>query len=384
MNNPKVAVVYHYIAHYRKPVFDALCRNKKIDYFVVADTQSNIASLPVLDSVRESCGDALSARWIHVKNCWIAKHFLWQQGVLKIAGSEEYDAVVFLGNMYFLSTWIAVLLAKHAGKGVYFWTHGVRRRECGVKGAVRRLFYRLADGLLLYGERAKRLLVAEGFSPEHIHVIWNSLDFDKQNSIFNEISDVDREVAKSAIGVSGDDKVVVAIGRLTRDKRFDLLIQAAQLIRHNIKFKLVIIGDGPERARLEEDIFQNKLGDIVSLYGACYDERVIATLVSAANVSVVPGDIGLSAIHSLTYGTPVVTHDCFDSHKPEFEAIVDGVSGSFYKQGDVEDLGEKVVYWLKQDRTISLDACRNVIRSRYNPHRQNDIISRVILGDAWD
>ena len=101
-----------------------------------------------------------------------------------------------------------------------------------------------------------------------------------------------------------------------------------------------------------------------------------------ADVSVVPGDIGLSAIHSLTYGTPVVTHNDFTTHKPEFEAIKDGKSGSFYNSGSVADLIEKIRFWSMGDHDEVFHNCRGVISKYYNAEYQKKIIDKVLEEDC--
>ena len=52
-----------------------------------------------------------------------------------------------------------------------------------------------------------------------------------------------------------------------------------------------------------------------------YDENEIGDLIYNADLCVSPGNVGLTAIHTLTYGTPVLSHANFPNQMPEFEAI---------------------------------------------------------------
>ncbi len=384
MNNHKVAVIYPYVAHYRKPVFDALCRDSDIDYYIVSDQESNMESLPVLNGSLESSGQAISSRWITIKNHWLTDDILWQRGVVRIALSKEFRALILLGNMYYLSNWVAMALARLTGKKVYLWTHGVRKREAGLKKVLRMIFYRLSDGLMLYGHRAASILAEAGMPSEKMHVIYNSLDFDAQNEVLDSISDEKRLEKRRQLGIDVSEKVVIAIGRLTKDKKFGLLLDAMEIISRSepVVPKLLIVGDGPEYESLKSRISEKRLGGQVILYGACYDERETALLISLSSVSVVPGDIGLSAIHSLTYGTPVVTHDNLDTHKPEFEAVKDEVNGSFYRHDDVKDLSEKIRFWLNGSREQTFKSCRAVVQEFYNPRYQAKKIREIVLGEA--
>jgi len=101
-------------------------------------------------------------------------------------------------------------------------------------------------------------------------------------------------------------------------------------------------------------------------------------LISMSDVSIVPGNIGLSAIHSLTYGTPVITHDAFTTHKPEFEAIKDGLNGSFYRAGKIDDMVEKIRFWSFNNRGDVFKQCRQIISNYYNASYQKSILDKAI------
>ena len=65
----------------------------------------------------------------------------------------------------------------------------------------------------------------------------------------------------------------------------------------------------------------------------------------ASDLCVIPGNVGLSAMHAFSVGLPVISHDNFDIQMPEFEAIIDSKTGSFYKHGNIEDLlGQKFIF----------------------------------------
>lgn len=384
MKKVSVAIIYHYIAHYRKPIFDLLCKSDNIDYYILSDKEANIDSLKVLAPANGSMGELILRKWIRVKNIWITKDILWQRGVLSHAFSNRFDALILLGNMYFLSTWAVTIIAKLKGKKVYYWTHGYRREESGIKGWLRARFYGLASGLFLYGDRAKAILLNKGFQADKLHVIYNSLDYEFQNTVLDSLTLKDKICMRNALKIKADEKVIIAIGRITKGKKLGLLVDVMAKIGActKVNYKLVVVGDGPERLAIEEKAISLGVDDKVVFYGPCYEERKIALLISMSDVSVVPGDIGLSAIHSLTYGTPVVTHDNFDTHGPEYEAIKEGVSGSFYKEGCVSDMVSKIEYWSMKDRGEVFEECRDVIAKRYNADFQKGIIDAVITKEV--
>ncbi len=141
---------------------------------------------------------------------------------------------------------------------------------------------------------------------------------------------------------------------------------------------ILLVGDGPERASLET--LAGQLGVSVNFYGACYDETVLADLIYGADLTVSPGKIGLTVIHSLSYGTPAITHDNLDEQMPEVEAIIPGVTGALFRQNDARALATCIDDWLSsgRDRATVRLACRSVVEDVWNPATQRDLIDRAV------
>jgi glycosyltransferase involved in cell wall biosynthesis len=79
-----------------------------------------------------------------------------------------------------------------------------------------------------------------------------------------------RREAKQRLGISSDRLVVGAVGRLSAEKGFDLLIRAAdRLITEGVPLELMIAGDGPERTNLEQVIATSANRDRLRLIGHC-------------------------------------------------------------------------------------------------------------------
>ncbi|MGH8605676.1 MAG: glycosyltransferase, partial [Gammaproteobacteria bacterium] len=108
--------------------------------------------------------------------------------------------------------------------------------------------------------------------------------------------------------------------------------------------KLVIVGDGREKAYLETLARELGEGNSVIFTGAIYDEQQLAPWMLSACLFCYPANMGLSLMHAFGYGLPVVTSNNVAQHNPEIEAFVHGVNGLFYAQGDVNDMSDK---WLR-------------------------------------
>ena len=94
-----------------------------------------------------------------------------------------------------------------------------------------------------------------------------------------------------------------------------------------------------------------------------------------------PGDVGLTAIHSLSYGCPVVSHNHFCSQGPEFETIIPNVTGDFFEYNNINDLADVIEKWLKLSALKGDEIKRvgfDLIDKKYNPYHQVGIISSVL------
>ena len=113
-------------------------------------------------------------------------------------------------------------------------------------------------------------------------------------------------------------------------------------------------------------------------YGPCYDEKENAQLIYDANMCVAPGNIGLTAIHSLSFGTPALTHDSFEYQMPEYEAIIDGKTGTFFKKDDVNSMADAIQNWIENntDRDKTRHACYEEIDARWNPEFQMKVLKK--------
>lgn len=381
----RVAILYPYLAHYREAVFDALsgpaARHR---YEIFSDRRSNIPSIATIPPERSRyCSPAGRLNWRFVRNSWPFEEVLWQSAALRIALSREFDSVIFLGNVKYISTWVAAILARITGKRVLMWTHGVLRRERGMRGHVRRAFYRLAHGLLLYGVRARDLLADQDFDPNRLYVIYNSLDTAAQLRALEALDDGACAAARRSYGIPADVPLLIAIGRLVPGKELQLLPQALQILRtQGLECHLLLIGDGPLRQSLEDLASDLGIRQNLHFAGPVYAETELCPLIAAADLCVSPGPVGLTAMHALVYGTPVITHDDFDQQKPEFEVIQAGLTGAFFRCGDPVDLAETVRTWLSMngDRRAVATRCRERVLQCYTPDNQRELIDSAVDG----
>ncbi len=376
MPKPTVLIQQNSISHYRLKLFELLCKNDDFNISILADNRSET---PYLKTVYQEGN--LGLRWIKVKTYAIRIPLLrtlyWQAGSLSAVISYKPNAVIAMGSPYSLTAWAICFICKIRKVPVLLWTHGLLEDEKGIKWFIRRFFYKIADKLLLYGQHAKYILKNKRFQENRISVVYNSLDYDLQKKIVSTLCDHDREGYKNRIGVIAGEGLVAFSGRLQAVKQIDLLIKAiAILTKKGRRVHAAIIGDGSERKKLSLLAKELEINELIHFHGESYNERFIGTVFSSSSLCVIPSGAGLTVMHAMAYGTPVLIHDRIEFHFPEWEAVRENETGFFYQYGNVNDMAEKInmAVFGSYDKEKIRHNCKEIIENNYNPYKQCDSI----------
>ena len=103
-----------------------------------------------------------------------------------------------------------------------------------------------------------------GVSPERIEVVHNAIDPDWG---WRYSRPQLREELRAKLGIATNAKVILIVGRLSKEKDHETLINAVGRLRRNILVRLVIVGEGPERRNIEEQTKKWGLDGNVTLTG---------------------------------------------------------------------------------------------------------------------
>ena len=382
-NIRSVALIPDRLAMYRYAIFKCLSDHclHGFELTIYADIDEDIPGVKLVDS--KYCDKDYSnggISWVRIKNIAIRNICFWQTGLFRLAFFGEHDVHVYWGEAQRLSTWLSAIFSRIRGKRVVFWGHGLYGNERRFKAWVRCNFYRLANAHLVYSDYGKDLLVGRKFEADRIHVIKNSLDWQKQNEFFLDKS------LRSKLPISKlfseKNRVLIFVGRLEPQKHLHLLLEALVSLNeeHQECYKLMIIGTGSQHDALVKLADEANISEDVLFYGACYDDKILAPLIMMADICLSPGEVGLTALHSLIYGTPVITHDNFSEQMPEFEAIFPGISGEFYNYGNIGDLCTKIksIIGLIDAGVINPTTCREAILKCYNTEYQAVIFAQML------
>jgi glycosyltransferase involved in cell wall biosynthesis len=118
----------------------------------------------------------------------------------------------------------------------------------------------------------------------------------------------------------------IVLARLVPYKRIDLAVEACTLLNR----KLLVIGDGPDRARLMANA-----GPTISFLGRLSDAQV-EHYAARCRALIFPGeeDFGMAPLEVAAAGRPTIAYRAGGA----VETIVDGVTGVFFDRQDAEDL----------------------------------------------
>ncbi|GGZ53535.1 hypothetical protein GCM10010387_54650 [Streptomyces inusitatus] len=205
--------------------------------------------------------------------------------------------------------------------------HGFRmRREIGYR-------YPLLDALTTVTEADARAYRELGLTGPRIEAVPNSVP------------------APSVEPADSTAKYVVAAGRLTRVKRYDVLVEAFALVaaeRPDWKLRIYGSGDqtGNERDTLNALIAERGLSDNIALMGNADPLEKEWVKGSVAAVTSVRESFGMTIVEAMRCGLPVVSTDC--PHGPR-EIIEDGVDGRLVPVGDVKAVAVALLELINDD-----------------------------------
>jgi len=168
-----------------------------------------------------------------------------------------------------------------------------------------------------------------GLPNERIRVIPNGID------LTDLMTTRSREELRKELGLRSDSLVFVSIGRLTNQKGHRFLLDALNDIRRAIpEVRLLLVGDGPMRPQLEDQVSQMGLQREVSLLGFRDD---VSDLIGASDIYVLPSlseGMPMGLLEAMALGCPVVA----STVAGVTEVVKNGENGRLVSPKDVSEL----------------------------------------------
>ena len=269
---------------YRVPFFDLLAQS--------CESMSLFAGMPRPVEMIAS-GKPQIAKYHEAKNIHLfsgAFYLCHQRGFVNWLEEWNPDALIVEANPRYLATSSAVKWMHTRGRKVIGWGLGsppLSGPLAGFRQKSRISFLSQFDALLAYSQRGAEEYAALGFPPEKIFVAHNSVS---PAPTFN--------IKPSTLNLQPN---ILFVGRLQSRKRVDYLLRACAEMES--RPRLVIVGDGPERAALES--LARDVYPAAEFAGAKHGAE-IKPYFAEADLFVLPGTGGLAVQEAMSYGLPVI------------------------------------------------------------------------------
>lgn len=177
------------------------------------------------------------------------------------------------------------------------------RRQSLMRRMARRGLYHVADSVFAISSEVREFYCGQtGFSAERMQIIPNGIDT-------RRIDEADAKGIRAEFGIAPDDFVFGTVARLDLTKDTMMLARAFAAIalpRQNPKLKLLIVGDGEQRARLEEFVAMLGLNRIVIFAGMRRDVPRLLRAMDVFALSSVSEGLPLTVLEAMAARLPVV------------------------------------------------------------------------------
>jgi len=213
-------------------------------------------------------------------------------------------------------------------------------------------FYPRADKIVCVSNGVAEELVRKYHLPRSkIQVIYNPV-------VTEEMFEMAEEPIDHPWFQLGQPPVILGVGRLTPAKDFGTLIKAFSLLRRKVEAKLVILGEGPERGKLEHLVEELGLKDDVSMPGFVENPykymRKSAVFVLSSRWEGLPTVL----VEALALGIPVVSTDCPSGPA---EILENGKWGRLVPVDDPKTLTDAILEAMNDERGKGVERARNFV-----------------------
>ena len=287
----KVGLIQRVLPVYRAPFFDALGR-------ACADGLSVFAGEPRPIEMIKTADHLEYAQLVQGKNHHLfsgSRYLCLQSGLRPWLAAWEPDVLIVEANPRYLSTPAAIrwMAARH--RPVIGWGLGAPPLSgplAGLRQNRRLALLRQFNTLITYSQKGAAEYAALGFPPDRIFIAANAVTPPPAHPL------PQRPPLRN-----GQPPRVLFVGRLQERKNIANLFQACAGLPLEDQPEVVIVGDGPDRERLQS--LAAEIYPAAKFTGALYGEALAAQF-RAADLFALPGTGGLAIQQAMSYGLPII------------------------------------------------------------------------------
>ncbi|HSF89612.1 MAG TPA: N-acetyl-alpha-D-glucosaminyl L-malate synthase BshA [Saprospiraceae bacterium] len=194
-----------------------------------------------------------------------------------------------------------------------------------------------SDGVTAVSNHLRQQTCEQLKIKKEIEVIYNFIDFAR-------FSRLNKEHFRKAIAPDGE-KILVHISNFRKVKRIEDAIKTFEIVQKKIPSKLLLVGDGPERPRLERMTRELGLYDHVRFLGK---QDAVEEILAVADLFLIPSSnesFGLAALEAMACEVPVISSNA--GGLPEVN--IHGVTGCVADVGDYEAMAAHALMLLEDE-----------------------------------
>lgn len=191
-----------------------------------------------------------------------------------------------------------------------------------------------SDKVTAVSENLKQHTLETFAVKKEITVIPNFIDLSKTHPAFTD--------CQRAQMADDNEKIITHISNFRKVKRVDDVVKTFFKIQEKLPSKLIMVGDGPERALAEKISRRLGIKEKVIFLG---NSNEIEKILCFSDLFLLPSEtesFGLAALEAMAFGVPVISTDT--GGLPEVN--IDGYSGYLSGVGEIDDMAEKAVQML--------------------------------------
>lgn len=340
LNMKKVLIYQYRLLHYRTELFEKIrrrCEKDGIEIILIHGQATKFESLKK---------DEGFLPWaIPVKNKYIrlkSRDILWQPVTKNILNA---DLIIFMQENRLISNYFIQLLGIFLRYKTAYWGHGYNFQSSnptGIREKWKKFLINSVDWWFAYTKMTFDYVEKNNFPQQKIVCLNNAIDTDHFKQQIDSVEQKDLFELRENLGIKANSEIALFCGSLYRQKRIDVIVESAILIKKQIpNFNLIVIGDGPLKNELVELAKEHAWIHVVGVKNGIEKAKYF----KLASIMFNPGLVGLHVVDAFCASLVMVTLKD-SAHSPEIAYLEDKKNGLIIDGGSPE-YAEAIIYLYK-------------------------------------
>ncbi|WP_368240932.1 glycosyltransferase [Clostridium perfringens] len=331
----KICIVTNIPTPYRVDFFNYLIENfKNYDFKIIYSSTSEDDRGWNLDKKKIKNSYFLNSKSIIIKEKLDNKHIHFNFKIKKILNT--YNPDIIIGCEYNPVTVNAYLWAKFNNKKYISWSDGTLNSEKNInfiQKIIRKVICKNSDALIASSSKTKEAQLKYGAKENNIFLSYLTINIDEYLYKKNKFNN----------------KNILFVGRLSKRKGLELLMNSLALLR--CEYKLIIVGDGPYKKELEKYSKDLKINENILFKGALNGENLINEYRNA-DLFVIASYVdcfGLVISEAMSNSMPIIASKYVDG---AYDLIDNGLNGYIVDPEDFNEFSNRIQYILSDRKKV--------------------------------